>query len=511
MICAASVFDSGWVSRSVREIMGCFFDCFRVKNEARPQSHFISEAVSSKRREPVVSRNRLAALLLSEDNEDSPGMGSTIHSLESPYKKENDSVLKDEAKFLKSCGTLSETPIEIRKTSGRVKDMSLDARESEDSIFHSWLRGTSIEKLHREEKQDRTPSSSFKLGDELGMTSDSSEHRPRSSMGQMLVRRESVRSDENNVVRSPDAATNVLVYSSDDDLPAVVSQFKNKSVRFECESDTALPPKCEQSLEQFDTPGQNAAKPSPYPTPLKLTDEMQTPGTVYPLNTESLANRKYARIRSQYVYPVMNPVQNFSQLMALKEEDSYDNKQLDLLGDPIEQDECATPGHTTTSHSNKLAMDYEATAIDGREVTVDASLSNWLKPSSSSTADITQNFGSVPSGRSCSDRTPEIDRPIIGLVAAHWNENEPSNISPKWWDGNGIPNSTNKYKEDQKVSWHATPFEERLEKALSNESHVAQRRLSDGPLDLVENEEESDTALSRLHPPKHLSESLLSF
>ena len=29
--------------------------------------------------------------------------------------------------------------------------------------------------------------------------------------------------------------------------------------------------------------------------------------------------------------------------------------------------------------------------------------------------------------------------------------------------------------QDQKVSWHATPFEERLEKALSDESLISQR------------------------------------
>ncbi|OMO52116.1 hypothetical protein COLO4_37405 [Corchorus olitorius] len=68
----------------------------------------------------------------------------------------------------------------------------------------------------------------------------------------------------------------------------------------------------------------------------------------------------------------------------------------------------------------------------------------------------------------CFGRTP-VDRPIIRMVAAHWNEDESSHISPKWWDGNGIPNSTKKYKEDQKVSWHATPFEERLKKALSGQ------------------------------------------
>lgn len=32
--------------------------------------------------------------------------------------------------------------------------------------------------------------------------------------------------------------------------------------------------------------------------------------------------------------------------------------------------------------------------------------------------------------------------------------------------------------QDQKVSWHATPFEERLEKALSEESFISQRYVS---------------------------------
>ncbi|CAE6014258.1 unnamed protein product [Arabidopsis arenosa] len=88
------------------------------------------------------------------------------------------------------------------------------------------------------------------------------------------------------------------------------------------------------------------------------------------------------------------------------------------------------------------------------------------------------------------------------MVAAHWNEKEQSQISPKWWDGNGIPNSTNKYKEDQKVSWHATPFEERLEKALSEEGgqgFIPPRRLG-----TVE-ESERGTAISHL---KHSAQSM---
>ncbi|XP_078437752.1 aspartyl/glutamyl-tRNA(Asn/Gln) amidotransferase subunit isoform X2 [Wolffia australiana] len=73
----------------------------------------------------------------------------------------------------------------------------------------------------------------------------------------------------------------------------------------------------------------------------------------------------------------------------------------------------------------------------------------------------------------------EADRPIIGLVAVHWKEDDDTSlVSPKLWDGNGIPNSTSKYKE--RVSWHATPFEERLEKALSDEKLCSQRKLGNG-------------------------------
>lgn len=60
------------------------------------------------------------------------------------------------------------------------------------------------------------------------------------------------------------------------------------------------------------------------------------------------------------------------------------------------------------------------------------------------------------------------DRPILGTVAAHWSPI----TTKKWWDGKGIPNSTNKYKEDQKVNWHAIPFEVRLEQALAKQDSV---------------------------------------
>uniref|UniRef100_A0A6N2KLV4 Uncharacterized protein n=1 Tax=Salix viminalis TaxID=40686 RepID=A0A6N2KLV4_SALVM len=70
--------------------------------------------------------------------------------------------------------------------------------------------------------------------------------------------------------------------------------------------------------------------------------------------------------------------------------------------------------------------------------------------------------------------------------------------------------STNKYKEDQKVSWHATPFEERLEKALSEESFITQRKPVSGRPIVFDECEESDTALSRLQASTQ-TKSVVSF
>ncbi|KAK9059947.1 hypothetical protein SSX86_020651 [Deinandra increscens subsp. villosa] len=57
----------------------------------------------------------------------------------------------------------------------------------------------------------------------------------------------------------------------------------------------------------------------------------------------------------------------------------------------------------------------------------------------------------------------------------HWSA-DGTPFTPRWGDGNGIPNTTKKYREDQKVSWHATPFEQRLEKALMEEDKFIPKR-----------------------------------
>ncbi|TVU46516.1 hypothetical protein EJB05_06057 [Eragrostis curvula] len=58
----------------------------------------------------------------------------------------------------------------------------------------------------------------------------------------------------------------------------------------------------------------------------------------------------------------------------------------------------------------------------------------------------------------------------------------------KEWGSSGIPNTTEKYREDHKVLWHHTPFEERLLKALSAERQCRQRSPA-----LIEGLQEADT------------------
>ncbi|CAL5039899.1 unnamed protein product [Urochloa decumbens] len=53
---------------------------------------------------------------------------------------------------------------------------------------------------------------------------------------------------------------------------------------------------------------------------------------------------------------------------------------------------------------------------------------------------------------------------------------------PKTWDGNGIPNTISRYREDQRVRWHTTPFEERLLKVLSDNEHCPPRKVVRGKL-----------------------------
>ncbi|KAK4787346.1 hypothetical protein SAY86_011179 [Trapa natans] len=53
----------------------------------------------------------------------------------------------EEAKFLKACGTLKDTPCEIRKETKRLIASPPDEADSESPKFHSWLPDDATQKL----------------------------------------------------------------------------------------------------------------------------------------------------------------------------------------------------------------------------------------------------------------------------------------------------------------------------------------------------------------------------
>ena len=178
----------------------------------------------------------------------------------------------------------------------------------------------------------------------------------------------------------------------------------------------------------------------------------------------------------------------------------------------------ATPGspHVITLGSSSDMLFSPPNSLDSHSMsllTENSSRQQGLTPSrasfaSSLTAETPNSIQSGPSPAKLAE-----DRPILGTVAAHWSHSSSSSTQP-WWDGKGIPNSTNKYKEvvtfvyyvfyfffsecslfynrkclnditieyhillqDQKVNWHATPFEVRLERALATQGRALQKYL----------------------------------
>ncbi|XP_061342777.1 protein JASON [Gastrolobium bilobum] len=433
--------------RSFTRAMGCFFACFRIRdNRPLPKHHLIS--TSSRSTDGLISRNRLFSLL-SEEREESAGNDGV-------GSQGGDQGLKDEAKFLKACGTLAGTPAEIRKASEKLKVSPSRGKDTDPPKFHSWLPNTSVEKLQLDVQQFHPPTP-IKLCQEWENSTDSFEHTPTSCISNAEDTPHDsldIEGSRTGTLHAADSTDNNAASVSP--RPVTTTQRKNKSVRFECDTGSSS---CGSSSEQ------SAYKPSPYPTPLKLFDEMQTPGTVYPVSSEELPNGR-PRVRSQFVYPIYNPGENVVLCKILEEKVFNPEQDTSELSDSVEQAQNASP----TPEKGLKNISNE----NGCEV--EASLSSWLKP-----------------------------------VAAHWNGVEDSHISPpKVWDGNGIPNSTTKYKEDQKVKWHATPFEERLDKALSEENFIPQRKLVCGKPVEFDDIEESDTASSQLQPSSH-PQSVVSF
>ncbi|XP_074556056.1 uncharacterized protein LOC141811881 [Curcuma longa] len=203
------------------------------------------------------------------------------------------------------------------------------------------------------------------------------------------------------------------------------------------------------------------------------------------------------RDRSQFVHPVLNPVENLSQWKEIK-------VRAVRATNPNKQNLCDEQENKPTLIAEpeiKVKKPQVPTFPTKQEVSVDASLSNWLLSSDNSTVETPQPSNSHLSNSSFSredrpilgaltiedikqlsmtssprrspSRSPPADEiPIVGTVGRYWNcENQGEDSAssrPSTRLAKGIPNTTNKYREDKAVNWHTTPFEVRLERALQN-------------------------------------------
>uniref|UniRef100_A0A7N0SWN5 Uncharacterized protein n=1 Tax=Kalanchoe fedtschenkoi TaxID=63787 RepID=A0A7N0SWN5_KALFE len=392
--------------------------------------------------------------------------------------------LVDEAKFLKACGVLVETPADIRKAREKLQYSKEQDLGSGSPEFHSWYPNTSVEKLCLKNEGRVKSLKPMKLCEECQDGVLCPEHSTESGVAETHNKGDSSTDEENSQLASI-ASSNEFQDNELDNTPVLNSpqppsiavKSRAKSVHFAREPETpvrssyrCLSEKVGQGSCKVEMPGYDGVfKYSPHPTPLKLTDEMQTPGTTYAL--DSATKGRNVLIRSQYVYSALNSIEDISQWRLLKEveeegegemeEPNNDaSQQPDSLKESSERRCYDTPSHYS-SKENEAAVD--------KDLKVEASLSG-LTPGS---------------------------RPVLGVLpASDWNCHGSSDMSPKCWDGNGIPNTTNKYKEDQEVKWHGTPFEERLLKALSAEgSNPEGWHINGRPIVYVDEEDESRESL----------------
>ncbi|VAI22565.1 unnamed protein product [Triticum turgidum subsp. durum] len=472
--------------------MGCLFDCFRAAGgeprAGRARAQLVSSSVVGERRAPP-SRNALSAVFLRED--EGSQATSSGSDRDAGSNRVDPELVHEEATILKNGGALSETPNEILKG-----PQSMDSALQYET--HSVLRTALSENMNSMEvlKADecQTPSASHQSSYPPDATSSSRNGCDASNQHDTEPVSKSIDSDGVNNEPVLDCGIKLTTLES-------CSVTSNADIYLD------------------------GSKSSPFSTPLKVNGGMHTPVNTQVPDLEELTYENCTRSCSHDLHEGQNSSQDLGHCGVYREDpcqpDICDedlkgakNDSPDLVETSI-SDECSVfqnsegsvSSYNKTSDSTSFVEKCQATDVTvharrNKVITTNSgsdvefpSLSQWLKPPSSSKAVRDESYTSDTFN---SAKSSDEDRPIIGMVAAHWKSEEPDNFTPKWWDGNGIPNSTNKYKEDQKVSWHAMSFEERLEKALSEEKLLSQRKCSTGNTSHfsgVEGEE-SDTAAS---------------
>ncbi|XP_051194659.1 protein JASON [Lolium perenne] len=469
--------------------MGCFLSCFR----GRPAS-----ASGDGLQDPLVRASRLGDAFLDDRDDTAPkieaggnlkedlGNGGGLHD-----------ELRREANYLKSCGAISETPPEILKVSNQIKaddSNECDATPNNAQDIKGIMVSEDKEYIEEFNCDGHSTLSHDKNPDEGADDVSGVEYKDNSSEGFNCDGHGELSHDQN----TDEGADDVSAVESES-----VSLLQDKSSRQNITN---------QNLDSSD---------SPFPTPLVLRGDIQTPGTMFTAYQQNIKTGKRGRTGKQFIYPVLRPIENKLEWMELRDESSpmiasHPPKRRYLCEDSTEKPQQALPSLVSTDtelpesapfsfHAKSKGQAEEVTSpeehknqngshqiLDGgigellkisssyNEKHGVASLSSWLKTSSAEDSEshsgIGGDFGKLPGFGRIGDIT---EVPIFVASGLNWNDDNPTPMLPKAvWDGNGIPNTTTKYKEDQKVNWHATPFEERLMKVLSDEKPKHERKIS---------------------------------
>ena len=226
---------------------------------------------------------------------------------------------------------------------------------------------------------------------------------------------------------------------------------------------------------------------SPFPTPLILRGDIQTPGTMFTAYQGNFKSGKRGRTGKQFIYPVLRPIENKLQWMEQRDESSpvvasHPPKRRYLCADSTEQPQQTFPSPVTTDtelpqsapfsfHANSKEQAQEVTSPEetrdqnGNQQLLDggvgellkngsynekhgvASLSCWLKTAYGGGGSQCGTGGNAGKQQGFERITDITDVPIFVASGLNWDNDNPTPILPKAWDGNGIPNTTTKYKE----------------------------------------------------------------
>ncbi|TKW23222.1 hypothetical protein SEVIR_4G279000v4 [Setaria viridis] len=400
-------------------LVGCLLSCFRPRRRRGSGS-------GSGRRDALVHRDRAVEVLW--DDERGLGRSGKSHEDLTDGGDIDEEALRQEANYLKLCGTISETPAELQNV---CDNMPTNAPATKLASLFEANSSEGCEEHHAPSELDIEDT-------------------------QHLLGVESV------------------------DHSAFLEKSPFQNIQHKLHDCTG----------------------SPFVTPLVLRDDMQTPGTVYTSHRGASMSGKRVQTRKQFIYPVLRPIENRVKQMELAEDSSPLLSSNPPKKRNLEEDHVMKPKQTSSNSVAKSGLSKtppisrqvkEALSpeelLDGGELSktksdernAALSLSHWVK---SSSKDV-ENQGDVKvvaGDQSYDECSFPAERPVFMASDLNWDIENPTPKLHKTFNGNGIPNTTTRYKEDRRVSWHTTPFEERLLKVLSDEKHCAPRKVFRGKL-----------------------------